>query len=116
MSIYHKDKAGSLLEVKEFSDQVKVWLTSLGVKFGKVLCLRAYGGEVRVYPVANTTIERRSLRKGNKRVMVSTDLMEVSTGPVLQKNYYPFYREEFENDKAEGFMRESILAFFNNNQ
>lgn len=115
MSIRHSEKAETLGEVKTFAGQVTAWLSEQGVKFGKIICLRSYGGEVRVYPIANTTIERRSLRKGNVRKIISKTLMEVSTGTVTQKNYYPFYREEFEDDKT-GFMKENILNFFKNNQ
>ena len=104
MSIYHSDRGEKPIKFKE---QVKNWLKKNNLPFQRIIALTTYGGHVRVYRGTYTR------RLSKKNVMQKDDNgYYLAKTEIIEKDYYSFYPEEWEEDISGGFMTESIIKFF----
>lgn len=109
MSIYHSKKCDKET-VEKFKLTVSSWFLKNNIQFSKMIALTGYDGEVRVY--RGTETQRLSKRK-----VLQKDAMGYFRAKtiVIEKDYFPFYREEWESDiSKDSDMLPSILAFFKN--
>jgi hypothetical protein len=127
MSIYHRDKC-TKEEIDAFKIKVINFLNSEKLPFGKVLGLRSYNGEVRIYSGKDS--QRMRMKLGRKLVAYKEpdgsykgvdsaiehlkrtggdQCYEQTNEPIITKEYFPVYRaDNWEEEKQ--YLKEQLKA------